>query len=354
MTTPMDPGVLRLRAAADDGLGLAMAGVALRFHTDTASLARRVSAYFAPLVTRVVDPAAMIYAVQDAPRIDDSRLADVPPKLGRTVKESMYEGPDGRVVLKRRTGVTMLIRPTEFFIVGDLSRNVNQVVNLVGHVFAARFMELGYGMIHASAVSDGRRGIAFGASSGGGKSSMALAMVERGFSFVTNDRLFVRAVGPEVQMLGLPKWPRVNPGTLLRLPSLRPLIEQQASRRAAGMSAEELWRLEHKHDVDLDRVFGPNTLLTAPTTLDELYLLRWSPRGRGFDVATLSPEERQAELIGLVKSIHPYGDAHLDRSAEAVVREVARRIPVRVVRGIADIERLRDSVSTGSEDRHRS
>ena len=62
-----------------------------------------------------------------------------------------------------------------------------------------------------------RRGIGIAARAGAGKSTLALHLLSSGLSFVSNDRLLIKAGASGPELAGIPKMPRVNPGTLLNL-----------------------------------------------------------------------------------------------------------------------------------------
>ncbi|MGT4071513.1 UNVERIFIED_CONTAM: hypothetical protein I5919_22315, partial [Aeromonas hydrophila] len=86
---------------------------------------------------------------------------------------------------------------------------------------------------HASAVVDAEdgRALVFLGNSGSGKSSLALQLIERGgYEFLSNDRVLMRADRHGVLVAGLPKKPRVNPGTLLASASLSRLLPRPRRR----------------------------------------------------------------------------------------------------------------------------
>lgn len=335
----------RDRAAQTPPLVLSIAGVTVALHASEADIRQDSATYFRPLVADAA-PAFTIHAVQGSHDLASDRLVDVPVAPGRSVKEAVCEDPEGRVIYKRRTGVGMVLRPDEAFILGDLRANLNQVHNLVGHVLARAFLQQGYCMLHASAVATAARGFAFGARSGGGKSTAALGLMERGARFVSNDRLFLRATPTGVEMLGMPKWPRVNPGTLLRLPSLRSVLPAHEQATLEAMPPQDLWHLEQKHDVDVHHRFGETAYLFRPTPLHGLYLLDWSLQGSGLQVAELPDGTRLAELRPLVKGLGVYGNSpEIEASAEAALVAVAERLPLYSVRGFADALRLAEDLA---------
>ncbi len=329
-----------------------MAGVSLRFCADRPEIVQDVLGYFAPVVTTAANDGVTVYAVQDEPRIDMHRLVAIPPKPGRSVKEAVYEDAEARVIYKPRSGVAIVVRPGEYFIVGDLLGKPDQVHNLIGHVLARGFLNQGYLMLHASAVLKEGRGIAFGAISGGGKSSMALALMESGYRFVSNDRLFVRPTATGVEMLGMPKGPRVNPGTLLRLPSLRQLLTPEERSMVTAMSPEELWALEQKHDVDIDAIYGKGSVVTQPAPLNELYVLQWGLAAEeDVRLRELPPDARPSALLPLRKGLGPYASPAGERDEVETLAMLATRLPMFEVHGRADVFALRDLLERAATPR---
>ena len=82
-------------------------------------------------------------------------------------------------------------------------------------------------MLHASGVvrTGSDEASIFLGNSGSGKSSLALQLIERGgFDYLSNDRVLLKVDRDRVHIVGLPKKPRVNPGTLLASPSLASLL----------------------------------------------------------------------------------------------------------------------------------
>jgi HprK-related kinase B len=330
----------------DHALGLMIGGVPVALYTNAPRVAERLGEYFAPYAaTRIPADAPVVHLVQGEPVYDAARLRDVPRRLREQgVKEAFYDADGFRVVVKRRTGVTIYVAEPEHYVAGDLVRNFNQAVNLVMTVYAKAMLRRGYIMLHASAIVGAVDGVAFASASGFGKSTVALALVERHQHLVTNDRLFLRAPGGIVEMVGVPKKPRVNPGTLLRIPSLSPLVTEEERARYRAMNPEELWALERKHDVDVDALYGPGTTRLSGL-LRAIFLLRWSPLDMGWNVRTLPPGDRAAALEPLLKSAGAY-DLRPPSAVESIrcLRSIAGAVAVYDVRGRADVDRLADLV----------
>jgi HprK-related kinase B len=279
-----------------------------------------------------------VSALQGDAGIDTSEFVPVARSGGRAPKEAFRNVPGGRIVHKVRTGLVFFVETEEVTVVGDVLHNLNQVINLIANLYAQEYLDRGYVMVHASAAS-ANRGVAFVAGSGGGKSTLALALLERGHRFVTNDRLLLRAWGDRPEMIGMPKLPRVNPGTLLRSPSLRRLVAEPS--RYAHLDPGALWRLEEKHDVDVVEIYGRP--VQPRGILSEVYVLSWS-RGAGrMSVRPLTSIELGDRLW---RELRTCGIFDLRAEPRLAWREevmaVARKIRGFEVTGGVDVDALAD------------
>jgi HprK-related kinase B len=252
---------------------------------------------------------------------------DVARRPGKRVKEAYYDVPEGRIVLKKRTGVVVFVKDEDRYLVGDLFDNLNQLVNQINEVFVQDFTERGYVLIHASAVVDGYGcGLVFCSDSGIGKSSVAVALLECGFRFLSNDRVLLKTRGNAVHLVGVPKKPRVNPGTILAIPSLHRLLSRKEFVKYAAMDREELWPLESKHDVEVSDIFGADKLALSGT-LNTIYLLGWERKDAAPEVEPVSPDAGLALLRPNVLNLNPERRQYRNpRQMEAELQAMARRI----------------------------
>jgi HprK-related kinase B len=99
--------------------------------------------------------------------------------------------------------------------------------------------------------------------------------MERGMSFVSNDRLLVRRNGDDLQMAGIPKMPRINPGTAAGSPRLKTILTDEDRNLCERLSMEELWEYERKYDVMVAELFGEDRLVIAPVHMRGLVILNW-------------------------------------------------------------------------------
>ncbi len=188
-------------------------------------------------------------------------------------KEQCADVEGGWVVRKVRTGMHFLLSPTQKVAVGPCVANFNQVVNFINAALVSHRLASGWTLCHAAGVAQGERGIGLAGTSGAGKSTLALHAMNEGLSFVSNDRLLIKS-GGRTRMSGIPKHPRINPGTALNNPTLAGILPE--GRRAAlrAMPKDELWDLEEKYDADIGSLYGGRW--TTAADLVGFILLDWA------------------------------------------------------------------------------
>jgi HprK-related kinase B len=323
---------------------LVFAGVAIDLLSNDREVADRLRRYYAPYVGGgAARPAAVVSLIQGRLRAE-GEFRDVVRSDGRRVKESIRDFEDGRLILKRSTRLVMGLLPGRAFAVGDLRANLNQGINLVNAVFAKAVMRRGHVLLHAAAVSWRGQAAVLAGPPGAGKSTSALHCVEHGFRFVSNDRVLAKLLADGPEVIGYPKQPRVNPGTLLGHPRLSAHLSPADRRALAAMPADDLWRLERKSDVDLDAVYGPGTVDLC-ARMRALVLLRWHRGGGDVRIRTLEVSEALASLPLYYKHL---GAFDLEREPGAALapdtvrryRALLRRVALVELTGAPDFPRL--------------
>lgn len=254
---------------------------------------------FLLLEAPVQEPPVPLAVKPHAPgkRPDKERFVDLPGDLPGGIS---CEG-GGRVVRKQATGMLFLfgagvnsapslaaniapnsaVNSAANIAVGPCAANRNQLVNFLCARYMERRLAAGWMLGHAAGVAQpgqGGKALALCGFAGMGKSTLALHLVARGLDFVSNDRVLVepaRAAGGQGQgpvLHGIPKHPRLNPGTALGNPALAPLLAlslekalPEAARSAyAGLSPERLRAVEDKFDANIDSCFGPIHACSGP------------------------------------------------------------------------------------------
>ncbi|MBN9890260.1 HprK-related kinase B [Salipiger abyssi] len=195
-----------------------------------------------------------------------------PGKSGR--KDAVCDLDGARLIRKVRSGVTFLQAPDAAMAFGPLEDNVSTVINFINTQILSACLRDGWQLCHAAAMTRETRTLAIAGLSGGGKSTSVLRMMEiPGTRFVSNDRVLIRAGDPP-QALGIPKHPRINPGTILGNPRLHGMLSPERRAELAALPPAELWALEEKHDLIVPEIYGPGRIrYEAP--LSDFWVLNW-------------------------------------------------------------------------------
>ncbi len=222
---------------------------------------------------------------------------------GKTkIKEQYVDYPDGRVVRKLLTGMVFAFGGGRNFAFGPCIENDNQVVNFINNRYIERVIRQGSLLFHAAGVATGGRGLVLSGFSGAGKSTLALRIMGRGTDFVSNDRIMVRRDATGLTMFGIPKMPRVNPGTVLAEPHLAKVMSEEDRRRFSVLPQAELWDLEHKYDAFIDDCYGPGRFrLQSP--MNGLVVMTWKRDGRPMRVEQVDLEGRRDLLPAFMKDV---------------------------------------------------
>jgi len=194
-------------------------------------------------------------------------------------KEEFLDFPDGRVVRKRRTGLWIVFGAAGDHIIGPCRRNLDQVANCINARFMDRQLRAGARLFHAAGVALGTSGLAIAGFAGAGKSTLALEIMRHGADFVSNDRVLVGPGAGGLLLTGIPRQPRVNPGTALANDRLAPVVLSEAERAVySRLHPDELWQVERKYDVPIAECFGPGRFRLR-AGLRALVVLGWRPGG---------------------------------------------------------------------------
>jgi len=320
---------------------LQVADCSIRVRTDSLPLADELRDYYRDFIVDPVEPHIDVLLLDGPVAALPVTFRAYPPSPGKTrVKDEYADLPDGRILRKRLTGMVFFFGGAHNVAVGPCRANSNQVVNFINNRFMQFEVERGYLLCHSAGVALNGRGLLLAGMAGRGKSTLALHVLEHGVDYISNDRLLVRR-RDTLEMLGLPKLPRVNPGTILHHPRLTPLLPNELRERVEQLSAEELWELEHKYDVDVNRLFGDGrTKLTAQMV--GAVVLTWTRDGGPPRFERVSLTERRDLLQAIIKplgaQVHfPPNAGPAEPSEESYLREFGD-CPVYELTGGVDFE----------------
>jgi len=351
--------MLGASAPAPHALHLDLGDCRIMVRSNSEALLRELDAYFGGFVCQSGPADVAITALEGPPPDIPLELVAKEPDPGKTrVKEEYADVPGGRLVRKTLTGMIFLFGQGSNLALGPCLENSNQVVNFINNRYIEHKLHQGCLLGHAAAVAHlmsdsggGRlRGLALCGFSGAGKSTLAMHVMSRGALFVSNDRLLVEcdaSVGCcGLRMSGVPKLPRINPGTALNNPDLLDVVPAHDRQRFLGLEADDLWHLEHKYDVFLDQCFGEGRfVLQAP--MHGLVVLNWK-RGAGDTfIRFVKAADRPDLLPAFMKaaglfSLPVNGDISWRDPEPAQYAEALSRCDLIEVSGGVDFERAAD------------
>jgi len=275
------------RGPAPYGLTLRLEELTLGVRTNNPAIAEDLRRYFAPFVCPETGAPFLPFLLLDGPveaplvelavrphlpgkRPDKERFADLPGEP---------EGaPGGRLVRKQATGMLFAFgrcagRDVNIAL-GPCAQNRNQLVNFLCARYMERRVAAGWLLGHAAGAAQppelGGKALALCGFAGMGKSTLALHLVARGCDFLSNDRVLVEPrPGLAPVLHGIPKHPRLNPGTALGNPELAPHLARalpDALRSAyAGLPFADLYAVEDKYDALIDDCFGQGAVQESTT-----------------------------------------------------------------------------------------
>jgi len=249
--------------------------VIIRLNIESDKVYKELKDYFREFVCVRKMFAIEIYVIENPDFSMDLEFTIKQPDPGKKkIKEEFFDCSDGKIVRKRLTNMHFLFTQRRNLAIGPCLENINQVVNFVNNRFISRMLNNKYLLFHSSAVSYGSKGMAISGFSGMGKSTLALHLMNRGVSFVSNDRLLVGFEDARLIMFGVAKYPRINPGTIVNNETLQSILPQGRLDELMNLTLEELWNLEEKYDGFIDELFGEDKF-TISSPLNALVILNW-------------------------------------------------------------------------------
>ncbi len=243
--------------------------------TNSRQLVRNLTGYFRSFVTDH-SGADIVITVHQAPPpdFDCDFTVKAPDRGKRKIKEEYADVGSQRIIRKRLTGMVFIFGNGEHLAIGPCEANANQVINFINNRYIEWQLKKGGLLGHAAAVAHNGKGIALAGFSGMGKSTLALRLLGRGLDFVSNDRLVISTGDDGITMHGVPKHPRVNPGTILNNPDIDKIIPEAQKKELEELAPEALWHLEDKYDVPIEEFYGINRFVLK-AGMKGLVILNW-------------------------------------------------------------------------------
>jgi len=294
-----------------DPVCLTVGGFVVEIRCTSETLLAELLRYFQHVISAPGTPDMTVHVLGETKlpfTVDYADWAREPGKSGR--KDAICDLENGRMVLKLRTGVQFLQAPGWAIAFGPTEAYPNQVINFVNTQILNHFQRQGWVACHAAAVRTANKGLAISGLSGGGKSTTMLRLMEiAGTQYVTNDRLLVRNAGSHADALGIPKLPRINPGTIVTNARLAGLIDEEREEELRNLEPDELWHLEEKYDLFIDDIYGPGRI-SHDSQLTDFWVLNWSRHSSApTDVKRVELTSRPDLLSAILKSPGPFFQA---------------------------------------------
>lgn len=338
----------------DDILPLRLGDCGIHVRSNSPELLAGLGDYFAHVVAPLEEaPDMEVIAIERKAAnlgVPFTDWAREPGKAGR--KDACFDLPQGRLVLKVRTGMLFLQSKSRRIAAGPCRRYPNQVINFLNAQYMNWLQNRDFLICHAAGLV--YHGQAFGIAgfSGGGKSTLMLRLLDHEeVDYLTNDRLFIRASPGAPQAVGIAKLPRVNPGTIVHNRRLQGLITPEKRQQLLALPPDELWRLEEKYDVDVARVYGPDRIVQkAPP--GAFIVLNWDRESdKPPEVAQVDLAQRRELLGAIMKSPGPFyqypdGSFFQDTTAldEQTYLDALLGVVVYEVRGGVDFDAVTDTI----------
>ena len=297
------------QSLVDEALHLKMGACRLRLRSNSAELVTGLRRYFSHVAGGKGEPVdiEMLAIERDAPELEVAFVdwAREPGKKGR--KDAYCELPAGRLIKKIRTGMVFLQSETARIAAGPCLQYDNQVINFVNAQYMNWLQHRGWLICHASGLVYRGHCLGMAGFSGGGKSTLMLHLMEhQGVSYLTNDRLFIRRGEAGVEAVGIPKLPRINPGTIVHNPRLEPLIDAEERARLLALPQQELWEIEDKYDVQVGDLYGPGKI-TDQAPLSAFLVLNWQrDSSEPLRLEQVDLSQRRDLLGAIMKSPGPF------------------------------------------------
>ncbi|KUF09990.1 HprK-related kinase B [Pseudoponticoccus marisrubri] len=295
---------LDLSAAGDAPFGLRVGHVALSIHAPE-PLRSRLIAYFGETVG-APEGGARVHLLEGQCLPGNLSWTDWQREGGKSGrKDAIVDLDTARLIRKVRSGVTFVQAPGVAIALGPLEANESTVINFINTQVLNACLRAGWQLAHAAAVTDGARTLAISGLSGGGKSTSILRMMELpGTRFLSNDRVLIK--GDPARALGIPKHPRINPGTILGNPRLHGMLSETRKAELRALPPDELWALEDKHDLIIPEIYGPGRMrLDGPLT--DFWVLNWShDTKQATRVTPVTLADRPDLLSAIMKSPGPF------------------------------------------------
>lgn len=301
---------LENKYTASENITLVFGRCVIRIRTNTKKLSEKLRRYYHAFILKQGEPDIKVTVFDALPPDFQITYRTKRPDPGKTkIKEEYADLSDGRIVRKRLTGMLFLFGKGLNYAIGPALENDNQVINFVNNRYIEWLLDRKYLLAHASGIDWKGKGLAIAAASGSGKSTLALRLLSDDCNFVSNDRLLIKRHSDDgaIDMLGIPKYPRINPGTIINNKKIHTLLPDKEKDRLKSLPSGDLWNLEQKYDVFLDEYYGEGKF-TLSSVLKGIVILNWSRKHDIFKVKKTNFIKQRELLTYFMKPVGLFYD----------------------------------------------
>ncbi len=330
-------------------LHIKMGEYTLAVKSNSISLLEKLESYFSHILVETDNFDDEIIAIDSSPLELNLPFIDWSREKGKTGrKDAYYDIEGGRLIQKIRTGMIFLQSEKYRMAAGSCLQYESQLINFINSQYMNWLQQRNWLICHASALVLNGQCLAIAGFSGGGKSTLMLHLMERDEAvFVTNDRLFIKSDNGHVQCNGIPKLPRINPGTIVHNQRLHGLIAEDERERLLRIPKSELWQVEDKYDVDINKIYGPGKIQHS-AQLRAFLILNWSlSETEMLRVEKIDLNKRLDLLTAIMKSPGPFyqgSDGRFQQDSaqfdEAAYLGILSKVPVYEVSGKIDFNAM--------------
>ncbi|MDX1668776.1 MAG: HprK-related kinase B [Limnobacter sp.] len=289
----------------DHVLFLNLKGCNVCVQTNEPELIDVLQRYFSDVPQQAVPDALPIRVVQSNPLELNASWVDWAREAGKKGRKDAYVDCDitSRIIRKVKTGMVFFQSLTECLAAGPAVQNQSQIINFILSQAMTRLQWNGGLICHAAAVTVHGESLVLAGFSGKGKSTLMLRQLERaGVAFTSNDRVFVQ----NGKAFGIPKMPRINPGTVLGNSRLHGLLTPEKRNYYSTLTMQDLWPIEDKVDVPVTSLYGPEKVKWGGR-LNGLVLLNWQfDCNDATQLRQINLAEREDLLPAVMKSPGPF------------------------------------------------
>jgi len=208
--------------------------------SNSAQLIERLKEYYKGFLGSGMPDIKVMAFDMETPKFDFVFMKKAPEPGKTKIKEEYFDLRDGRIVRKVLTGMYFIFGRGVNIAAGSCLENYNQVVNFINNRYIERMIKKDCMLMHAAGVVLKGKGLAIAGFAGRGKSTLALTLLNRGLKFLSNDRVMVKKYESGMRMYGIPKLPRINPGTIMSNPMLEKILTDEERREFEKHPPEKL------------------------------------------------------------------------------------------------------------------